>query len=154
MSHIQSGGENVDWYRLFEGIKSIQKENSLKNVPQQSFDSSPPSPFSIVPIDALHPSSSDDQISASHLISDSRLIQSPQGVDASAPIQLNPVKVFLSTTIEPNLKKRKLLPADDISEATADTSTSVTSNKVNGDEEDDPLEKYVTTYMNSKPFGM
>ena len=143
MSEIQSGGENLDWFRVFEGMKSIQKDHYVRDTSSSS------APFSIVPLDD---SANDDQISThTHIVLDNQLIQYSLDGNSQQPIHLDPVKVFLSTTIEPSLKKRKLL-VDDLSGDDISTSSISVSN---GDiEEDDPLEKYVTSYMNSKPFGM
>lgn len=145
MSEIQSGGENVDWFRVFEGMKSIQKDHYVR----EGDTSSSSAPFSIVPLDN---SANDDQISThTHIILDNQLIQYSLDGNSKQQIHLDPVKVFLSTTIEPSLKKRKLLVDDPSGDDISSSSISVS----NGDiEEEDPLEKYVTSYMNSKPFGM
>jgi hypothetical protein len=151
MSQIQSGGENVDWYRVFEGIKSMHKDHSYQNSSQQQTSSS--APFSIVSLNprilsSSSSSSGDDQVASSPFSAENRT-RPPQCLHPMQPIHLDPVKVFLSSTIEPTLKKRKLLPED--------TTPAATDNGIGigpAEEDDDPLEKYVNSYVNSKPFGM
>jgi hypothetical protein len=68
------------------------------------------------------------------------------------PIYFDLVRILLSasSSLEPNHKKRKFFPTDDLSEGTTTASSSTSDDE----DEDDPLEQYVTRYLTTKPFGM
>lgn len=116
-------GEDVDWYRFFEEMKQLQKKSS-KNV------SETPS------------TTSNSQANPQKIMTKLTGYKIPI-------VHLNPVRSFLSSTLEPSNKKRKYLLPDESSE-----SQSTRNNSGSTNDEVDILDEFVTSYLNSKPIGM
>lgn len=137
--NLMNRGDDIDWYRFFEEMKQLQKTT----------------PFMIT---ATHPlpvasTDSDSVAPSTHLCPSPSGHQNPNGSSnllGKVPyVRLDPVRSFLSSTLEPLSKKRKYLLPDDPLEPQA------SSNDIDTAENDvDPLDEFVTSYINSKPIRM